>query len=233
MSTRKETELYQPIKDFLEGQGYEVKGEVRDCDLVAVRNEELVIVELKTRFNLTLVLQGIERQKMTDLVYLAVEAPKKRKSGGHGWKEIQGLCRRLGLGLLVVSFLQKNPRVEAILDPGPYRPQKAKKKRKLLLKEFQHRTGDFNTGGSRKRKIVTAYREKSLVIASYLQKNGPCQLKELREVTQFEKIASIMQKNFYGWFERVERGVYQLTPNGEQALEVYSDVVEQRQSEAK
>jgi len=32
-----ETDLYPPVKAFLEGQGYDVKGEVQDCDVVAIR----------------------------------------------------------------------------------------------------------------------------------------------------------------------------------------------------
>ena len=31
--------------------------------------------------------------------------------------------------------------------------------------------------------------------------------------------ASILQRNVYGWFERVERGVYRLTEPGEMALQ--------------
>ena len=59
---RLEAALYGPVKRFLEGQGYVVKGEVRGCDLVARRGDEPpVIVELKLRFNLALVLQGIDR----------------------------------------------------------------------------------------------------------------------------------------------------------------------------
>jgi len=58
MSRLRETDLYPPVKAFLEGQGYDVKGEVSDCDVVGVRDEdELVVVELKTAFNLPLILQ--------------------------------------------------------------------------------------------------------------------------------------------------------------------------------
>ena len=43
-----ESDLYAPVKALLEGQGYVVKGEVRGCDVVAVRGREPpVIVELK------------------------------------------------------------------------------------------------------------------------------------------------------------------------------------------
>src|SRR5690242_5918271 len=51
MPTRpRETSLYGAVKCFLEAQGFEVKGEVCGCDIVAVRDGEppmLVICELK------------------------------------------------------------------------------------------------------------------------------------------------------------------------------------------
>jgi hypothetical protein len=53
-----ETALYDIVKAFLERQGFEVKGEIRGCDIVAVRGAEppvLVITELKLGFSLELV----------------------------------------------------------------------------------------------------------------------------------------------------------------------------------
>ena len=70
-----EVELYAPVKAFLEGQGYVVKGEVRGCDVVGVRGAEPpVVVELKRGFGLDVVLQGIDRLSLTDAVYVAVGA---------------------------------------------------------------------------------------------------------------------------------------------------------------
>ena len=44
----KETDLYNPIKVFFEAKGYEVKAEVTDCDVVALKkDEEPIIIELK------------------------------------------------------------------------------------------------------------------------------------------------------------------------------------------
>ena len=56
-----ETSLYLPVKRFLEGLGFEVKGEVCGCDVVAVDRGApiaLVICELKLSFTLDLVLQA-------------------------------------------------------------------------------------------------------------------------------------------------------------------------------
>ncbi|MEM9851917.1 MAG: hypothetical protein AAF761_07950, partial [Pseudomonadota bacterium] len=68
-----ETALYAPVKAYLEAQGYTVKGEVASCDVVACRGAEPpVIVELKTALSLKLLMQGVDRQAITDAVYLAV-----------------------------------------------------------------------------------------------------------------------------------------------------------------
>ena len=57
-----EDELYGPIKQFLEAQGYAVKGEIGPCDIVAVRGDEgPVVVELKESLTLTLILQAVDR----------------------------------------------------------------------------------------------------------------------------------------------------------------------------
>lgn len=227
MGGRKESDLYAPVKEFLQAQGFAVKGEVNGCDLVAVRGDDLVVVELKAAFNLALVLQGIVRQKLTDSVYLAVEAPRTQRSGPR-WSEVRELCRRLGLGLLAVTFMRKGPAVEVVCEPEPYLPRNAPKKRGLLLKEFGRRSGDHNTGGVTRRPIVTAYREEALYVAAFLKQQGPSAPKAARQATGSVKAGDILRDNVYGWFERVAKGVYRITPRGEEALQVYADVVEER-----
>ena len=68
-----ETSLYSPVKRFLEGFGFEVKGEVCGCDLVALDRGTLValvIGELKLSFTLELVLQAVDRSAACDEVWL-------------------------------------------------------------------------------------------------------------------------------------------------------------------
>ena len=219
---RPETDLYPPVKEFLEAQGYAVRGEVHGCDVAAVKGDDLVIVEMKPAVNLALVLQGISRLQTTDAVYLAVEAPCRNNR--HRWTEIQQLCRRLGLGLLTVHFV-KAPWVEVICEPSPDKPRKGDKRRRFLLAEFHRRSGDHNTGGSSKRPLVTAYRENTLQIALMLRENGPQKVSALRIDTGIAKTADILQDDHYGWFERASRGIYRLSPEGSQALLTYQDVV--------
>ena len=121
----REQTLYPPVKAFLEAQGYDVKGEVNGCDVVAVRGEEPpVVVELKTSFSLPLVFQGIARQGLSDNVYLAVPPFSRRTTRRN---DALALCRRLGLGLLTVR-LEPTPFVEALGRPGavPAAPAQAR-----------------------------------------------------------------------------------------------------------
>ena len=74
MRTILETSLYRPVKVFLEGLSFVVKGEVGGCDLVALKGDDLpvvVICELKLTFNLELILQGVDRATASDEVWLA------------------------------------------------------------------------------------------------------------------------------------------------------------------
>ena len=212
-----ETELYLPVKRFLEAQGYDVKAEIRDCDVFAVRgNEPPLIVELKTGFNLQLLLQGIDRQAVTDTVYLAIPEPKRTLP-----HDVLRLCKRLGLGLLVVN----GNWVEAYLDPGAYQPRKTPRRKALLLREFQRRKGDPNSGGSSKRPLVTAYRQDALRCVKFLRDSGASKVSEIVVQTKVERAAAILQRDAYGWFVREERGVYILSSKGEAALTTFEDVL--------
>lgn len=216
-----ETELYDPIKAYLMAQDYEVKGEVGAADLVACRGDEPpVIVELKTGFSLSLFHQCIERQSLTDLVYLAV--PR-----GHGprWPRLLknniGLCKRLGLGVITVRL--KDSFVEVHLDPAAYRPRKNAGRKARLLREFSRRVGDPNRGGATRKGLVTAYRQDALRCAGCLSRNGPTKGAVVAKETAVAKATRIMADDHYGWFERVETGIYALTPNGSDALVAYGE----------
>jgi len=219
----RETELYAPVKAFLEAQGYAVKGEVESCDLVAVRGDEApVIVELKTSFTLGLVFQGIARQGVTENVYLGVPPFSGRTTRR---KDALALCRRLGLGLLTVRH-GREPLVEALLDPAQFRPRRRRDRLGRLLREFQRRVGDPNEGGATRRKVMTAYRQDALRCAACLDLNGPTKAAKVAHDTGVARARAIMYADHYGWFERppgAGRGTYGLTPKGRAALEEYAD----------
>ena len=219
----RETDLYPPVKAFLEAQGYAVKGEVEGCDLAAVRGDEPpVIVELKKSFTLGLVFQGIARQSVTDNVYLGVPPFSERTTRR---KDALALCRRLGLGLLTVR-LEPEPFVETLLDPAEFRPRRRKARLGKLLREFERRVGDPNEGGTARRKLMTAYRQDALRCASYLARNGPTKAAVVACAAGVDRARAMMYADHYGWFERppgTPRGIYALSAKGRAALGEYAN----------
>ncbi|MFE6077977.1 DUF2161 domain-containing phosphodiesterase [Paenibacillus sp. NPDC057886] len=238
MAVKYETELYSPVKAFFERRGYDVKAEVKHCDLVGVRSDqnEPLIVEMKKTFNLSLLLQGMQRLKLSPFVYLAVERNRsKRGAVNQRWGELITLCRQLGLGLITVTFYKtKSPLIDVLCEPAVqgHMPgngtgvRKGGIRRQRLLKEFDERSGDYNTGGSTRRQLVTAYREKALRVASALRAQGEASPALISKQTSVGSAAAILQKNYYGWFERLSRGRYVLTVKGVQALTEHAHMLE-------
>jgi hypothetical protein len=221
-----EVDLYAPVKLFLERQGYEVKGEVDDCDVVAVRGEEPpVVVELKQQLNLALILQAVDRLAVSDTVYIAFRVGKASSASWRSrGKQVKSLLRRLGVGLLTVSA---KGRVDAVLDPAPYRPRSDRSRRERLLKEFVERVGDPEPGGSAARERMTVYRQEVIRCARELGDGAVLKVQVIRDRTGLERAGDILIDNHYGWFERVKRGHYQLSPKGQREIERWLDVCDQ------
>ena len=207
-----ETELSAPVKTYLESHGYQVNCEVKDCDIVATRGDDLIIVELKTSVNLTLLVQATKRQSISDSVYVAVPAPTKRN---RQWRGTLTVLKRLEVGLLLVEEGAMGMVVSKQFDPIPYQRKKNTRSRRALLTEVADRSGDYNVGGSTKTTLMTAYRENAILIACCLSKLGPSSPKSLRNLGTGDKTTSILSANHYGWFQRVEKGVYELTDQGD------------------
>jgi len=183
------------VKAYFTAQGYEVKGEVGAADMVAVPfaagDNDPIIIELKTGFTLSLFHQAINRQSMTDQVYIAVP----RKSGKAALVAIRRnkmLCRA---------------------------------RKTKLLSEFDSRHGDPNTGGMTSAGMMTSYRQGALRCAKVLFDEGACKASYVAKMAGFEKARNCMSANHYGWFEKVDRGIYGLTPEGAKALETHAEAI--------
>ncbi len=61
---------------------------------------------------------------------------------------------------------------------------------------------------------MTAYRQQALAVANALA-GTPSRPRDLRMLAP--DAAKILQGNVYGWFERIERGLYRLTSSGRTA----------------
>lgn len=217
MADFKETDLYEPIRAFLEEEGYQVQAEVKDCDIAAMKDGQLLIVELKKAFNLKLVYQGMERQSLTDQVFVAIPRPKKG-AREKAWKDMLKLLKRLELGLLTVALDSPLKTVDVVLEPSDSLAWKNRKKREKLQAELENRQVDGNVGGMTRRKIMTAFREKSIRLACLLEREGQVSTATLRE-RGMEEYLPLLGRNYDKWFGRVEKGVYTLSEKGKEALE--------------
>jgi hypothetical protein len=209
-----ESDLYLPVKTFMEAMGFDVKGEVNGCDLLGLKDGEppvLVVCELKLSFNLELVLQGVDRAAACDEVWLAARLSKVGKGREHDAR-YRNLCRRLAFGLLGVA---PNGSVEVIVEPFAATPRRDPKRRSRLFQEHKRRVGDQNKGGSHRQPIMTVYRQDCIICARAMLE-GPTTPKHLK--TLVARAPSILRRNVYGWFKNEARGIYGLTELGRAAV---------------
>jgi hypothetical protein len=216
-----ETALYQPAKAFLQAAGYEVKGEVGGCDLVGLRPGEppvLVICELKLSFNLELILQAVDRASVADEIWIAARVSATGR-GREADRRYRDLCRRLGFGMLGVS---DRGEVSVIVNAVTPMPRTNPKRRSRIVREHQKRRGDPALGGSTRTPIMTAYRQQAMLCAEALCA-GPMRPRDIKAQKQAPDAGKILLNNVYGWFERVEPGVYRLTEQGRAAVSTRLD----------
>lgn len=220
-----EREMYGSVRQFLEELGFDVQAEVKDCDVVARKDSELVIVEMKKNLTVRLLTQAVQRQRLGAAVYAAVLKPSRyRNDKKH--KELLELFRRLGLGLLYVT--PELNLTEVALHPVPPEGGGAPsvKKRNALERELEQRQFSLNQGGISKTPILTAYREQCLFVclALSLEETAGAALLSERTGLEQKQISAMLNRNYYRWFERVERGVYRLTEEGRKGLLQYPTV---------
>ena len=232
---RTEADLYEPVKNHFASMGYKVRGEVKDCDIAAIKDDELIVIELKKGFNTKLLFQLIDRQKMADKVYMALPSLKwNRKDFGR----ILYIAKKLNIGFITV----KSRTNELIVHHEPEalsRPKNAVKT-KAVKNELSKRLSDMNKGGVSNTKLMTAYREKCIYAAVIINEEGETSPKRLREFgfTQAET-SNMFYKNFYGWFEKKKTGIYLLTEEGrreilssyKEAYNIYRDLYFEKSKE--
>lgn len=212
---QREADLYPPLKAFFEARGLTVKGEIGAADLVAMGGAEPVIVEMKLKFSLALYHQGVARLALSPAVFLAVLRPEGRQAR-RMLAENRALCRRLGLGLITVRG--RDGHVELLAEPGAPAPRRSAVKRARLEAEFARRQGDPNAGGATRHGLVTGYRQDALRCAAYLAEYGASRGAAVARDTGVPGATRIMADNHYGWFARLEKGVYGLTGEGRRGL---------------
>lgn len=102
MAFKKESDMFDPIKSYLERQGYEVYSEVvlpggGRADIIGLDRHQTVCVEMKKSLSMDLIDQAIERKAYFAIVYLAIP---ERKGGLPRF--IERIFREHGFGILHV-----------------------------------------------------------------------------------------------------------------------------------
>lgn len=225
----KEKEMYRYVKDFFVLRGFDVRAEVLSCDVVAIKDDIMIAIEMKTQMGLKLLSQATERQKSFDLVYIAIPKPTYKKRLSKPFKQTLHLVKRLELGLLFVDIKGEGVCTEEFMPTFFDRnksisSKRAQKTRIDALEEFLSRSEDYNIGGSVREKRVTAYRENALLIALYFIREGAMSAKELKKLGCGEKAYAIVYQNHYDWFKKVDKGIYDVTKKGRQATKKYKNV---------
>lgn len=221
-----EEDMYDLVHDYFSSLGYKVQGEVKSCDVTALKDDTLVILELKKSLSMELLLQAVKRQRLGDLTYICVPKPK-HYSKNRKFQETLYLLKRLSLGLIFCE--PDRDLLEVILHPQDFdmtkSKQVSKKQRDRLIHEIESRKTSINRGGSRGRKLMTAYREDAIKILWLASQNEIIAPKDGVKLG-VKKTPSILRDNYYGWFKRVARGSYSITEAGEKALGEHAEILE-------
>jgi hypothetical protein len=203
----KEIDLYPPIRKMLAEQGFTVRGEVKGCDIAAVRDDALWLIEMKLSANLKLLFQAAAKQGMTDWVFVAVPRPGKARD--KHFTQYARLLKRLNIGLITVSLDSEYPMASVIHFPEGNDVKNNAASRKVK-REAAGRTID-TCGGSQK-EVNTVYREKCIKIAALLEIHAPLNAPALMKDHGCETDTyNILRTNSYGWYEKAGRGTYVLT----------------------
>ncbi|MCC8189164.1 MAG: DUF2161 family putative PD-(D/E)XK-type phosphodiesterase [Planctomycetes bacterium] len=215
MGQPRETDLYPHLEAWLVDQGYTVHAEVRGCDIVAVKDGQLVQIEIKRAITMSLLQQIVRRQQAGRLVYGAIPAP--RDPDAKAWRESVRVMQRLEAGLILV-YMEDPPRVELLLQPSRLDAPVRKSLAKGLLAEVEGRSLNVNVGGSPGWSSMDARKEKALRLAVAIDRFGPSSKQFLSLVGASSLTGSILRQNRDGWFQRVGPGKFGLTERGRQAL---------------
>ncbi len=230
----KESDLYGPLKEYLEAQGYTVRSEVRGCDVVAERDGDIIVLEQKRSLSASLLAQAADRQRSFDSVYVVVPHPGDRLRTRE-WRSLCRLVKRLELGLILVDLGSGEGslhKVEVAFHPMPFERKRRKDIRRSVITEMRARSADLNVGGSTGQKIVTAYREKAIQIACCLAVRGALSPSQLRDMGTGKSTGSVLYNNFYKWFDRVGRALYTLTAKGVEDIAAYPELTSRYKAEA-
>lgn len=210
-----ETQMYAPIKELFTSLGYEVRSEVEGCDVVAVKSDEIIVIEMKKAFNMTLLYQAMDRKSLTPKVYVAIPRAKGLRS--KNYYLMLKILRGLGIGLIFVA-VRGYCHADIILEPTDEGVRKNYRRLKQVKNEIDQRSMDRNVGGSTRKKIITAYREASVLALCHMECYETLKTSDIKKRGYIDKVRNALNSNVFGWFEKVGRGTYAMSSEGVRAL---------------
>lgn len=176
MSFKTEADMFEPLRDYFEGAGYEIYSEVvlpggGRADIVAANAQQIVCIEMKKTLSMTLIDQVIERKRSFAYVYIAIP---ERKVGFPRF--LERIFRKYGIGILYVHSDGSIQTERAAV----YRRAFDKKTdiRAYLKQEQKYALAGGSKGGG----YITDYRLMIIRVRRYLEAKGDWI--ELREVLQ-------------------------------------------------
>lgn len=164
----RESDLYEPVKEFFTDQGYEVYAEVEvpkvggRVDVVAYAHPAAVAIELKTTLSFQLIEQAMLRKRVFPLVYVAYP---KRKTMEFSW--LRRFFAEQGLGVIEIDkYGQAVCKLQARYQKPLLRNVKVNW-RELLRPEHQEWVPGGHAGGG----YVTPYRLTMKGVRHYLSQS--------------------------------------------------------------
>lgn len=151
-----ESKIYRPIRDWLIEQSYDIYPEAWGHDIVALKGERIVVVEMKTSFTRGLCCQMM-RAHFADQVYAAVPSCPRIAS-------IEK-CRKMAVGLLIVNGSVRVKVEPPIDNPHQWKPNHDRRVKLLRawIPDTERIGGLPNLAGDgdaqRVARAVSAYRE--------------------------------------------------------------------------
>ncbi len=143
----KESDLYEPVKKWLEDNGYMVFSEVspryssRRADVVGINSESVSVVELKLSLSLDLLDQAVYWAKRKYANYVFIAIPWNRKGSPRIDNDlVRYICEQFNIGVL---FVQKYKN-ELFVDEKPYikpkyiRMTKQEKNFREIIEKYKH-----------------------------------------------------------------------------------------------
>lgn len=212
----KESDLYEPVKKWLENRDYEVFSEVKpaytDCraDVVGINPTSVVVVELKLSLSLDLLEQAVQwsQRQYANYVYIAVpwktsKKPKWDRSPRIDNWLVTYICRTFNIGVLFVE----ETRDGWTINDKPFLPSKYKRIgkedgfRSVIEKyRYEYKNSDIK-GGQSGGGYVSQYRVTIDRVKEFLRKVREGNRFSLYWYDNTGEIINIKDKAIDGWVD--------------------------------